>query len=169
MSAVVERGLCHSRAGTLSVSFLMVLIASGGCGAGGGTPGSLEADNAWSRPVAVAAGDSVAPESRAPSVGVVYLTLTNDTSRERWLVGLETPVASRAEIHETRMEGDIARMREVSSIRLPPGETVELRPGGIHGMLIGVTRDLAPGDRFPLLLLFAGGDSLSTTVEVRRP
>ena len=84
-------------------------------------------------------------------------------------MGLRTPVASRAEIHETRMEGDIARMREVASIHLPPGETVELRPGGIHGMLIGVSRELAPGDRFPLLLIFASGDSLGTTVEVRRP
>ena len=84
-------------------------------------------------------------------------------------MGLRTPVASRAEIHETRMEGDIARMREVASIHLHPGETVELRPGGIHGMLIGVSRELAPGDRFPLLLIFASGDSLGNTVEVRRP
>ncbi len=169
MNGFVEPGPPTSRTGTGSALLLVAVIACGGCSAEGDTPGYLEVDNAWSRPVAVAAGDSVAPESRAPSVGVVYLTLTNDTSRERWLVGLETPVASRAEIHETRMEGNIARMREASSIRLPPGETVELRPGGIHGMLIGVTRDLAPGDRFPLLLLFAGGDSLSTTVEVRRP
>ncbi len=160
MSGVVESGRCHSRAGTESALLLVAVFTCGGCGADGGTPGFLEVDNAWSRPVAVA---------QAPGVGVVYLSVRNGTSRERQLVGLETPVASRSEIHETRMEGDIARMRRVASIRLPPGQTVELRPGGIHGMLIGVTQDLAPGDRFPLLVLFAGGDSLSTTVEVRRP
>ncbi len=160
MSGFAERGPTLSRAGTELALFLVAVIACGGCSAEGDTPGYLEVDNAWSRPVAVA---------QAPSVGVVYLALRNGTFRERRLVGLETPVASRTEIHETRMEGDIARMREVVSVRLPPGETVELRPGGVHGMLIGVTRDLAPGDRFPLLVLFAGGDSLSTTVEVRRP
>lgn len=160
MRGFVERRPRPSRPGTGSALLLVAVIACGGCGADGGTPGFLEVDNAWSRPVAVA---------QAPGVGVVYLSLRNGTSRERQLVGLETPVASRSEIHETRMEGDIARMRRVASIRLPPGQTVELRPGGIHGMLIGVTQDLAPGDRFPLLVLFAGGDSLSTTVEVRRP
>ena len=161
MSEVTGRGLCHSRATAVSLLLLVALIACGGCSADGGTTGSLAVADAWSRPVAV--------EGTGAGVGVVYLSLHNGTSLERRLVGLETPVASRAEIHETRMDGDIARMREVASVLLPPGETVELRPGGMHGMLIDVNRELAPGDRFPLFLIFAGGDSLSTTVEVRQP
>lgn len=161
MSGVAACAPSHFRSAAVSPLLLVALIASGGCVANGGTPGSVAVDNAWSRPVAV--------EGPAASVGVVYLSLHNGTSLERRLVGLETPVASRAEIHETRREGDIARMRQVASVHLPPGETVELRPGGIHAMLIGVTRELAPGDRFPILLIFASGDSLSTTVEVRRP
>lgn len=169
MSQVSEGGLCHSRAAAVSPLLLVAVIASGGCGADGDTPGSLVVADAWSRPVAVAVGDSVASDAQAASVGVVYLSLHNGTSLEHQLVGLETPVASRAEIHETRMDGDIARMREVASIHLSPGERVELGPGGVHGMLIDVNRELAPGDRFSLLLIFAGGDSLSTTVEVRRP
>jgi copper(I)-binding protein len=161
MSQVAQDRLWRSYAAALSPLLLVASIASGGCDADGGTPGSLAVADAWSRPVAV--------EASTASVGVVYLSLYNGTTLEQQLVGLETPVASRAEIHETRMEGDIARMRQADSIHLPPGETVELRPGGIHGMLMGVNRELAPGDRFPLTLIFAGGDSLSTTVEVRRP
>ena len=51
------------------------------------------------------------------------------------VVGVSTPVAGTAEIHEMKMEGNVMRMRAVPSLELPKGQTVQLKPGGmsVHG------------------------------------
>ncbi len=71
------------------------------------------------------------------------------------LVGASTPVAATAEVHEMRMEGDVMRMRAVAGgLDLPPGQAVELGPGGFHLMLTRLNRPLALGDSFPVTLSF---------------
>jgi copper(I)-binding protein len=65
------------------------------------------------------------------------------------------------------MEGDIMRMRRVEDLPLPPGESVELRPGGLHLMLLGLTRSLLDGDTVDLTLHFDGAPDLAISVPVR--
>jgi len=79
-------------------------------------------------------------------------------------------VSNAVEIHETKMEGDVMRMAQVEGgIEVPAGGQVELKPGGYHVMLIGLTRDLAVGDTFPVTLEFASGNTLAVEAEVRQP
>jgi hypothetical protein len=70
-----------------------------------------------------------------------------------------------------RVEGGIMRMRPVQRIELPARKTVKLAPGGLHLMLIGVSRPLKAGDKLPLVLTFevpGGGKSvLQVEAEVR--
>lgn len=47
------------------------------------------------------------------------------------VVGVSTPVAATAEIHEMKMEGNVMRMRALPSLDLPKGQAVQLKPGGI--------------------------------------
>lgn len=62
------------------------------------------------------------------------------------------------------------RMRQVEGgIELPAGGQVELKPGGYHVMLIGLTRDLNAGEKFPVTLQFASGATLTVEAEVRQP
>jgi periplasmic copper chaperone A len=55
----------------------------------------------------------------------------------------------------------------VRDIPLAPGATVELRPGGFHIMLIGLTGAMAQGGRVPLTLRFerAGEVQVELAVE----
>jgi copper(I)-binding protein len=64
-------------------------------------------------------------------------------------------------------DGGMMSMREVPSIALPAGSTVELAPGGLHLMLIDLVEDLSPGDTFELTLEFEQADSVTVTAEVR--
>jgi periplasmic copper chaperone A len=60
------------------------------------------------------------------------------------------------------------RMREVEGgIPLPPGETVQLQPGGFHIMLLGLGQGLTAGSSVPLTLTFekAGGVQVDVPVE----
>jgi copper(I)-binding protein len=54
-------------------------------------------------------------------------------------------------------------MATLAGLEVPPGETVQLRPGSIHLMLFGLKHPLRPGDRLPLTLTFEKGGE--TTVE----
>src|ERR1051326_1551640 len=68
--------------------------------------------------------------------GAVYLTL-EAPSGDR-LTGLSTPVAKKAELHSMTMEGGIMKMRPLAGLDLPAGQTVTLKPGGDHIMLVGL-------------------------------
>jgi len=82
------------------------------------------------------------------------------------LVGAESPAAGSAEIHELKMEGNVMRMRAVPRLELPPGKTVELKPGGHHMMLVDLKRALKKGDLVPIRLKVELSDKTIKTIQV---
>jgi copper(I)-binding protein len=84
----------------------------------------------------------------------VYLDLRNEGDAPDWLIAAASPLAERIELHEHRSDGGMMSMGEISAVELPPGEAVQLRPGGIHLMLFGLLQPLRPGDRLALTLNF---------------
>ena len=85
------------------------------------------------------------------------------------LVGVSTPVAGVAEVHEMKMEGDVMRMRAVPVLDLPAGQTVELRPGGYHVMLMDLKAPLAKDSTVPLTLMFKDAAGVESRVELKVP
>jgi hypothetical protein len=82
------------------------------------------------------------------------------------LVGAESPIARRVEIHEMKMDGDVMRMRAMPRLPIPAGKPVALRPGGVHVMLTGLKRPLSKGERIPLKLKIETPDKKLATVDV---
>jgi copper(I)-binding protein len=93
----------------------------------------------------------------------VYLDLRNEGSAADRLIAAASPAAERIELHEHRSAGGVMSMATLAGLEVPPGETVQLRPGSIHLMLFGLKHPLRPGDRLPLTLTFEKGGE--TTVE----
>lgn len=90
------------------------------------------------------------------------------TAREALrLVGASSPVAGVAEIHDMKMEGDVMRMRAVGALDLPAGRTVELKPGGLHLMLMDLKQPLPAGGSVPLTLVFKDGRGVESRVQTR--
>ncbi|MEO7391688.1 MAG: copper chaperone PCu(A)C, partial [Ramlibacter sp.] len=85
------------------------------------------------------------------------------------LVGIATPVAGTAEVHEMKMEGDIMKMRAVDKLDLPAGRSVELRPGGYHLMLQDLKQPLAAGGTVPLTLTFRDAKGAQSKLELNVP
>ena len=136
----------------LSILALMGILLLSACGAGA----TIETHDAWARP-------AMAGENSA-----VYLLLHNHTAVDDELVGVSSNVAASVELHESRMmEGtDMMEMVPQESIPLPADGEVELKPGGLHIMLVGLTRDLKVGDEFKITLTFQSGLQLELTVPV---
>jgi len=85
------------------------------------------------------------------------------------LVGASTPVAGVAEVHEMKMEGDTMKMRALAQgLELPAGQTVELRPGANHLMLMDLKQPVAAGSTVPITLRFmdAKGVASEQTLQV---
>ncbi|MBL0944159.1 MAG: copper chaperone PCu(A)C [Hydrogenophaga sp.] len=83
------------------------------------------------------------------------------------LVEVRSPVAGIVEVHEMKLDGDVMRMRAVSALPLPAGQTVELKPGGYHVMLMDLKAPVKAGDSLPLTLVFEGADGKRLTQEVK--
>ena len=100
------------------------------------------------------------------SVAAAYLVVDNRSSRSDRLLAVSSPRAARAEVHATVHDGDVARMRRVDPLHVGAGERVEMEPGGIHVMLIGLTAPLSAGEVIPLLMRFEVAGELSTGIRV---
>jgi copper(I)-binding protein len=108
---------------------------------------SIEAQQPWSRPAA------------AGGTGAGYVTLVNKGPADA-LVGAESPIAAKVELHDADMSGGVMRMRPQSRVALPAGAQVSFAPGGRHLMFMGLKKALRRGDRVPATLRFASGAQL---------
>jgi copper(I)-binding protein len=111
------------------------------------------------------------PWARA-TVGVsrpaaVYLTIHNAGEMADELIGVQTPIASRAEIHQSQMTDGIMKMTSMPALKIAAGKTVTLGPSGYHIMMTGLKEPLSEGARFPLSLIFKSGQSVDITVPVK--
>jgi copper(I)-binding protein len=124
--------------------------------AAGAAFAQVQVEGAWARPTV--------PGQPA---GGGYLAMTAATGDR--LVSGSSSAAARVELHPMAMKGDVMEMREVTSIDLPAGKKVELKPGGLHLMFIGLKAPLKVGAKIPVTLKFekAGEVKVDFTVMVK--
>ncbi|KQX32325.1 copper chaperone PCu(A)C [Variovorax sp. Root434] len=97
-----------------------------------------------------------------------FMKLTAPTGTK--LVGISTPAAGIAEVHEMKMEGDTMKMRELTGgLDLPAGQTVELKPGGYHVMMMDLKGPLAKGASVPMTLKFEDAKGVKTALDLALP
>lgn len=99
------------------------------------------------------------PWAKASLKGVpnsaAYLTITNAGDTDDTLVAASTGVSRAVEIHTMTMKDGVMRMRRLEGgVTLPAGQTIALKPGGKHIMLIGLKDRLEAGASFELTLTF---------------
>jgi len=97
--------------------------------------GSIEIDNPWSR---------ATPEGASIAVG--YMTIKNNGSAPERLIAASVDAAGSVEFHSTVMDNGVSKMRELPSIEISPGQTIELKPGGTHAMLVDLKHPLQKGE-----------------------
>lgn len=99
----------------------------------------------------------------------VFMTLTAKDSTQ--LVGVSTPAADVAEVHEMKVKslGNVMTMRALPILDLPAGKPVELRPGSYHIMLMDLKAPLALGSNVPMTLLFKDAKGAESRMELKVP
>jgi copper(I)-binding protein len=96
-----------------------------------------------------------------------FMQLTS--KQDARLVGVRTPVAGNAEIHQMEMQGQSMKMHAVDGIALPAGKPVDLASGGYHIMLFDLKRQLKEGETVPLTLVVEDARHKRADVNVNVP
>lgn len=101
------------------------------------------------------------------TTGVAYLKISNRGSEPDLLLAIESPGAAMAELHESKTVDGVATMPGVKAIEIAPGATVEMKPGGLHLMLMGLKAPLKQGSELPLDVKFARAGKISARLLVK--
>ncbi|HEB64165.1 MAG TPA: copper chaperone PCu(A)C [Chloroflexi bacterium] len=134
-----------------TLALVLVLTACGGSK-------SLTVQNVWARP-------GVGGQNSA-----VYFVIDNPGGQADNLLDASSDIADAVELHKSEM-GDNGEMKMIhqEKIPVPAKGQVEFKPGGFHVMLIGLKRDLNPGDTFQVTLHFEKAGDITLDVPVKQP
>jgi copper(I)-binding protein len=146
-----------------------VLSVLAACGAGAGTAdvATISVDGAWAR--------ASAP---GQTLGAVYFEIEAEDDDTLMSLSVPDSVAAGVEIHETVVDEasvtssatsgmeQMTMRRLDGGLELPAGETVSIRPGGHHVMLVDLTGPLLEGQSFDMTLEFERADPLTVAVAV---
>ena len=134
-------------------------LAASAAGAQEFKAGSIEVDNPWSR---------ATPKGAKVAAG--YLTIKNTgTDPDRLLSGTSA-AAGKVEVHEMSMDKGVMKMRPVAGgLEIKPGETVELKPGSYHLMIMGLKQQIQQGKPFKASLNFEKAGPVEVEFNVVAP
>lgn len=121
-----------------------------------GKVNALEVTQAWAR--------ATVP---GQPVGAAYMTISS--SREITLTSIQTDAAKQVQMHNMHMHDGVMRMRELGKLHISAGKPAQLVPGGMHLMLLGLTKPLTAGEMISMKLTFVDANKTTSTLVVSVP
>jgi len=137
-------------------SFFVTLFTAILLAACGKASGEMTIHDVWARP------------ALAGNNGAVYFVIENGTNSDDALLSATTDIASATEVHMSMADGNgVMSMQMQEAVSVPARDQVEFKPGGLHIMLVELTKDLNAGDTFTLTLNFEKAGEIALQVEVK--
>jgi copper(I)-binding protein len=169
----------------LGLSITLSLLTA--CAAAAPAGPKISVENAWARPAIVGTmsatptmqGMSDTSGSGTPEMqgmtgmaangttSAAYFVILNQGGEADTLIGASSGVASKAEMHETRIVGDVAQMVPIPVLEVPARGRIEFKPGGYHVMLEGLKQDLKVGETIQLTLQFEKSGAITLDVPIQ--
>ncbi|MBI1405390.1 MAG: copper chaperone PCu(A)C [Caulobacter sp.] len=119
-------------------------------------PAKIMIAHNWARPAA--AGGNTAG----------YFHIRNDGGAADQLLSVESPIAAKVQIHQSKMDGGVMKMAPLADgVEIPAGSDIEFNPGGMHVMFIGLTGPLKAGDKVPVTLVFRDSGRIAVELPVQ--
>ena len=98
-----------------------------------------------------------------------YLVIHNVGDQDDQLLSVECDAARVVELHKSTLHGDVMQMQPVDAIKIPARETIELKTGGYHIMLIDLNRNLVADEKLPMTLVFELAGRIDVEAGIRMP
>jgi len=92
---------------------------------------------------------------KGASSGAAYMTITNNGKTPDRVSCVSSDLSTKCQIHSMTMENGVMKMRPVEGgLEIKPGETITLKPAGLHVMLVNLKQALEPGKMVAATLQF---------------
>jgi copper(I)-binding protein len=129
---------------TAAIFVAVAVLITTGAGAHEINDGAIDIGHPWSRPT---------PSDANIAGG--YLTITNKGKTADRLISGASPAAGQIEIHEVVDVDGMAKTRLIANgIEIKPGKTIELKPGALRIVMLGLKQPLQLGQKIKGTLVF---------------
>ncbi|WP_295571126.1 copper chaperone PCu(A)C [Stenotrophomonas maltophilia] len=108
------------------------------------------------------------PPNPAMPMTAGYGVIRNGCDKAVVITGASSAMFGDVSLHETAIVDGVSRMRAIERLPLAPGARAELRPGGLHLMLMQGKGALREGQALLLRLQLEGGGEARATLTVRK-
>jgi copper(I)-binding protein len=115
---------------------------------------SFEITNAW-----------VKPSLQGKDATAAFFNLKNTTGKTIKLTDVSSPAGIGA-IHNTTTENGALKMRQITEIAIPAGETVSFKPKSLHIMIERLKKPLKEGDKVKLSMYFDNNETVNVELPV---
>ena len=100
------------------------------------------------------------------TVGHAFLTIVNTSGQTDHLLSATADIAHSAQISGIRFADNVMHIRPLVNLDIPPGSSVQFKPGSYHVMLMNIKKPLAVGDTFNGTLTFERSGVISVEYKV---
>ena len=132
------------------------------------TVGALLARQASAQDILIMNPIAASSLTSASKTGAVYLSIMNMGKDSDQLIGISTPAAESAMLHKSKDENGVMKMEMLDQLEIPAGTTIDILPGHMHIMLMGLKSQLKIGDHVPVELAFKTSGKISVDAVVRK-
>lgn len=100
-------------------------------------------------------------------ISAAFMQIDNQDLSAHEVITATSSFAKTVELHTHTHDNGMMKMRQIPKIELPAGGSALLQPGGLHIMLIGLTKPLVPDAEVDLRVSFEDGSSKDLTLPVK--
>jgi copper(I)-binding protein len=144
MKSFAWKSACGGAVVLAAVQFVVLQLTLQPASAADYTVGSIHITDPWARAT-----------PKGASAGASYMTITNNGTAPDRVSCVSSDAAAQCQIHTMTMEDNVMKMRPVEGgLEIKPGETVRLRPGSLHMMLVELKHPLEAGQTIKATLKF---------------
>ncbi|MBP3675492.1 MAG: copper chaperone PCu(A)C [Campylobacter sp.] len=86
-----------------------------------------------------------------------FMKIENKSSNDIELLSASSNISKVTEIHTHIEENGMKKMIQIPSIKIPANSSVELKPGGLHIMFLGIQNQINENSNIDLNLTFSNG------------
>ena len=137
--------------------FVCVLLALCAFEAAAAAPACVSVEQGWVR---------LTPAATRMAAG--FARIRNGCASEVVVIGAGSKAFGDVSLHETTVVQGVSRMREIERLPIAAGAAAELKPGGLHLMLMQPEVPLTEGAQLPLRLSLEDGTKVDGMLQVRR-
>lgn len=142
MASTFSKTIARGAAATFAVAVAQIAVTA--ARAADYDVGSIHISQPWAR---------ATPKGAAS--GAAYMTITNNGKTPDKVNCVSSDASAECQIHSMTMDNGVMQMRPVEGgLEIKPGETVTLKPGGFHMMLVNLKHPLEQGNSVKATLKF---------------